>query len=150
MDNFNGITVHLNYRDITMVAVSLAPYEKLAAYKRRMGWTFPWFSSVGSDFNFDYHVSFRDDEIGAKAEYNYAKQEIDSDEMPGASVFYKNETGAVFHTYSAYARGLDILVGTYNFLDLTPKGRDEAALPWTMAWVRHHDKYEKAAPAAAE
>jgi predicted dithiol-disulfide oxidoreductase (DUF899 family) len=90
-------------------------------------------------------VSFRKDELGPNAEYNYEKQEIDSDEMPGASVFYKDASGTVFHTYSAYARGLDILVGAYNFLDLTPKGRDEDELPWTMAWVRHHDKYEDSA-----
>ena len=111
-----------------------------------MGWRFPWVSSFGSDFNFDFHVSFKDDEVGKNAEYNYERQEIDSDEMPGASVFFKDETGTVFHTYSAYARGLDILLGAYNFLDLTPKGRDEDELPWTMAWVRHHDKYESAAP----
>ena len=103
-------------------------------------------SSFGSDFNFDYHVSFKDDEVGKDGDYNYERQEIGSDEMPGASVFYKDEYGTVFHTYSAYARGLDILLGAYNFLDLTPKGRDEAELAWSMAWVRHHDKYANAAP----
>jgi predicted dithiol-disulfide oxidoreductase (DUF899 family) len=91
-------------------------------------------------------VSFADVAVGKDGDYNYERQEIVSDEMPGASVFYKDETGGVFHTYSAYARGLDILVGAYNFLDLTPKGRDEAELPWTMAWLRHHDRYESAKP----
>jgi predicted dithiol-disulfide oxidoreductase (DUF899 family) len=145
-DHFDGATIHLAQRDVTFVAISRAPIAKIEAFKRRMGWQFPWVSSSGTDFNFDFHVSFKEDEVGKEVEYNYERQEIDSDEMPGASVFYKDETGAVFHTYSAYARGLDILVGTYNFLDLTPKGRDEDALPWTMAWVRHHDKYEGGKP----
>ena len=145
-DHFDGATIHLAQRDVTFLAVSRAPLAKIEAFKRRMSWKFPWVSSSGNDFNFDFHVSFKEDEVGKNVEYNYERQEIDSDEMPGASVFYKDETGAVFHTYSAYARGLDILVGAYNFLDLTPKGRDEDALPWTMAWVRHHDKYEGAKP----
>jgi predicted dithiol-disulfide oxidoreductase (DUF899 family) len=145
-DHFDGATIHLAQRDVTFVAISRAPLAKIEVFKRRMGWQFPWVSSSGTDFNFDFHVSFKEDEVGKEVEYNYERQEIDSDEMPGASVFYKDETGAVFHTYSAYARGLDILVGTYNFLDLTPKGRDEDALPWTMAWVRHHDKYEGGKP----
>jgi predicted dithiol-disulfide oxidoreductase (DUF899 family) len=144
-DHFDGALIHLAQRDVTFVAISRAPLAKIEAFKRRLGWRFPWVSSFGSDFNFDFHVSFKDDEADKNVEYNYEQQEIDSDEMPGASVFYKDESGTVFHTYSAYARGLDILVGTYNFLDLTPKGRDEDQLPWTMAWVRHHDKYEGAA-----
>jgi predicted dithiol-disulfide oxidoreductase (DUF899 family) len=144
-DHFDGALIHLAQRDVTFVAISRAPLAEIEAFKRRMGWRFPWVSSFGSDFNFDYHVSFADDEVGKEGEYNYQQQEIDSDELPGASVFYKDESGAIFHTYSAYARGLDILVGTYNFLDLTPKGRDEDELPWTMSWVRHHDKYEGAA-----
>ena len=131
---------------MTFVAVSRAPLAEIAAFKTRMGWRFPWVSSFGSDFNFDYHVSFTEDEVGKDGDYNYERQEIASDEMPGASVFFKDENGTVFHTYSAYARGLDILLGAYNFLDLTPKGRDEAELPWTMAWVRHHDRYEGAEP----
>jgi len=139
----DGATVHLAQRDVTFVAISRAPLAEIEAFKRRMGWRFPWVSSFGSDFNFDFHVSFKNDEVGKNVEYNYERQEIDSDEMPGASVFYKDETGTVFHTYSAYARGLDILVGAYNFLDLTPKGRDEDELPWTMAWVRRHDEYGK-------
>ncbi|MGE3529904.1 MAG: DUF899 family protein, partial [Methyloceanibacter sp.] len=123
------------------VAVSRAPLAKIEAFKRRMGWRFPWVSSYGGDFNFDYHVSFKPDAVGTAGDYNYARQKIESDEMPGASTFFKDEDGAVFHTYSTYARGLDLLIGPYNFLDLTPKGRDEANLPWTMAWVRHHDRY---------
>jgi len=145
-DHFDGANIHLAQRDVTFVAISRAPLAEIEAFRRRMGWHFPWVSSFTNDFNFDFHVSFKEDEVGKKAEYNYERQEIDSDEMPGASVFYKDETGGVFHTYSAFARGLDILVGAYNFLDLTPKGRDEAELPWTMAWVRHHDRYESAKP----
>ena len=145
-DHFDGAMIHLSQRDVTFVAVSRAPLAEIEAFKTRMGWQFPWVSSFGSDFNFDYHVSFKDDEVGKDGDYNYELQEIFSDEMPGASVFYKDESGTVFHTYSAYARGLDILLGAYNFLDLTPKGRDEAELPWSMAWVRHHDKYANAAP----
>jgi predicted dithiol-disulfide oxidoreductase (DUF899 family) len=141
-DHFDGAVIHLANRDVAFVAVSRAPLSEIEAFKKRMGWRFKWVSSFGSDFNFDYHVSFP--AVGEDGDYNYERQEIDSDEMPGASVFYKDASGAVFHTYSAYARGLDILVGAYNFLDLTPKGRDEAELPWTMAWVRHHDKYEDA------
>lgn len=145
-DHFDGANIHLAQRDVTFVAISRAPLAEIEAFRQRMGWHLPWVSSFTNDFNFDFHVSFKEDEVGKKAEYNYERQEIDSDEMPGASVFYKDETGGVFHTYSAYARGLDILVGAYNFLDLTPKGRDEAELPWTMAWVRHHDRYESAKP----
>jgi predicted dithiol-disulfide oxidoreductase (DUF899 family) len=143
-DHFDGAVIHLGNRDVGFVAVSRAPLSQIEAFKKRMGWRFKWVSSFGSDFNFNYHVSFPKGEVGADGEYNYEKQEIGSDEMPGASVFYRDAGGAVFHTYSAYARGLDILVGAYNLLDLTPKGRDEAELPWTMAWVRHHDKYENA------
>jgi predicted dithiol-disulfide oxidoreductase (DUF899 family) len=143
-DHFDGANIHLAQRDVTLIAVSRAPLAEIEKFRRRMGWRFPWVSSSGGDFNFDYHVSFKDDEVGKEVEYNYVRQEIDSDEMPGVSVFYKDDSGTIFHTYSAYARGLDILVGAYNFLDLTPKGRDEGELPWTMAWVRHHDKYENA------
>ena len=141
-DHFDGAIIHLAERDVTLVVVSRAPLAKIEAFKRRMGWSFEWVSSFGSDFNFDYHVSFKDAEVGTEGDYNYARQQIESDEMPGASVFYKDANGEVFHTYSTYARGLDPLIGAYNFLDLSPKGRDEADLPWTMAWVRHHDRYE--------
>jgi predicted dithiol-disulfide oxidoreductase (DUF899 family) len=110
-----------------------------------MGWRFPWVSSFGSDFNYDYHVSFSPEEKAkgdGKVQYNYELTEFRSEEGPGASVFYKDKSGDIFHTYSSYARGLDILVGTYNFLDLAPKGRDEDGLAFSMAWVRHHDRYE--------
>jgi predicted dithiol-disulfide oxidoreductase (DUF899 family) len=143
-DHFDGATIHLAHRDVTLVAVSRAPWPQIAAFKQRMGWGFPWVSSCGTDFNRDYHVSFTPEErTGGKAYYNYQNGSFPSEEAPGVSVFFKDEAGDIFHTYSAYARGLDILVGTYNLLDLAPKGRDEDALPYTMAWVRHHDRYDQ-------
>jgi len=142
MDHVGGALVHLNARDVTLVAVSRAPFPELAAFKKRMGWRFKWVSSYRNSFNFDYRVSFTKEELaGGKVEYNYGFQETPVEELPGTSVFYKDESGAVFHTYSSYARGLDLLLGTYNFLDLTPKGRDEGGLAFSMAWVRHHDRY---------
>jgi predicted dithiol-disulfide oxidoreductase (DUF899 family) len=141
-DHFDGANWHLPHRDVSFVTISRAPLFKLEAYKKRMGWRFKWLSSEGSDFNFDYHVSFtKEDEQKNKTYYNYVAGEFFSDELPGLSVFYKNENGEVFHTYSTYARGLDILVGTYNFLDLTPKGRNEDP-DSTMDWVRRHDQYK--------
>jgi predicted dithiol-disulfide oxidoreductase (DUF899 family) len=140
-DHMDGSVVHLAHRDVTLVAVSRAPLPKIEAFKRRMGWRFKWVSSHGSDFNFDYHVSFtKEDEAKGKVYYNYGMGEFVSDELPGLSVFYKDANGDIFHTYSTYARGLDILVGTYNFLDLVPKGRDEDPES-TMDWVRRHDQY---------
>ena len=144
-DHFDGSTVHLANRDTTLAVVSRAPLAEIEAFKKRMGWRFPWVSSFGSDFNYDYHVSFSPEEKAknnGKVQYNYELTEFGSEEGPGASVFYKDKTGDIFHTYSSYARGLDILVGTYNFLDLAPKGRDEEGLAFSMAWVRHHDRYE--------
>jgi predicted dithiol-disulfide oxidoreductase (DUF899 family) len=141
-DHIDGANWHLPHRDVTLLAVSRAPLPQIEAFKRRMGWGFKWVSSFGNDFNHDYHVSFTPDEMArGEVYYNYGMEEFPSEEAPGVSVFYKNPGGAVFHTYSAYARGLDLLVGAYNYLDLAPKGRDEADLPWTMAWVRHHDRY---------
>ena len=141
-DHIDGSVIHLAHRDVTVVVVSRAPLPQIAAFKKRMGWRFKWASSYGSDFNSDYHVSFTKDEMAkGNVYYNYGMQEFPSEEGPGISVFYKDGTGDIFHTYSSYARGLDILVGAYNYLDLAPKGRDEAKLPWTMAWVRHHDRY---------
>ena len=142
-DHFNSIIVHLNARDVSMAAVSRAPLEELQSFQKRMGWSFNWVSSYGNDFNSDYRVSFTKDEMAkGKVYYNYDMQEFPSDEGPGASVFFKDgTTGEIFHSYSTYGRGLDILVGAYNFLDLVPKGRDEDGLPYTMAWVRHHDRY---------
>jgi predicted dithiol-disulfide oxidoreductase (DUF899 family) len=140
-DSFNASIVHLNHRDVTMVAVSRAPYKKLAAYKKRMGWTFKWVSSFESDFNFDYCVSFTPEEMAQKdAFYNFTRQDPRASEREGISIFYKDKTRAVFHTYSTYARGIDILNVDYNFLDLVPKGRGEGGRgPF---WVRRHDEYE--------
>jgi predicted dithiol-disulfide oxidoreductase (DUF899 family) len=142
-DNFNGIVVHLKRRDVTLVAVSRAPLDKIQAFRKRMGWEFKWVSSFENDFNGDFHVSFTPEEL-AKGEvyYNYAMQKFPSDEAPGISVFYKNAKGEVFHTYSCYSRGLDMLNVAYHYLDLVPKGRDEEHLQFTMEWVRHHDRYE--------
>ena len=141
-DHIDGAAVHLAQRDVTLLAVSRAPLRQIEAFKRRMGWRFTWVSAHGTDFNFDYRVSFTKEEIAKGAvDYNFELREFPSEEAPGISVFYKDEHGDVFHTYSAYARGLDLLVGAYNYLDLAPKGRDEGALAFTMAWVRHHDRY---------
>jgi predicted dithiol-disulfide oxidoreductase (DUF899 family) len=142
-DHFDGAVVHLAHRDTTFVVVSRAPLDEIETFQKRMGWRFKWVSSYGNDFNHDYHVSFSEDEM-AKGEvvYNYRKSEFPSEEAPGVSVFARDEAGGVFHTYSAYARGLDMLLRTYNFLDMVPKGRDEGDLPFTMSWVRHHDLYE--------
>ena len=140
MDNFNGVTVHLNHRDITMAAVSRASYPKIAAYKERMGWTFRWYSSAGSDFNFDYGVSFIPDELNAgQVEYNYRPTRWSGTEAPGISVFIK-EGGEVYHTYSTYERGLDMLNVAYHYMDLVPKGRDED-VPDAAEWVHRRDEY---------
>jgi predicted dithiol-disulfide oxidoreductase (DUF899 family) len=142
-DNFNGIDVHLKHRDMSLVAVSRAPLARIEAFKKRMGWSFKWVSSSGTDFNYDYHVSFTPEAIRTGAVvYNYAKTDMDMSDREGVSVFYKDEKGGVFHTYSSYARGIDMLNGAYHFLDLAPKGRDEDGLDFTQAWVRHHDRYE--------
>jgi predicted dithiol-disulfide oxidoreductase (DUF899 family) len=142
-DHFDGAAIHLAQRDVTLVVISRAPVPKIETFKRRMGWRFPWVSSYDNDFNRDYHVSFSKEELArGKVEYNYAPTGAPGEEMPGVSAFFKDASGNVFHTYSSYARGLDILVGAYNFLDMAPKGRDEDSQPYTMAWVRHHDRYE--------
>ena len=142
-DNFNGVLVHLNQRDVTLVAISRAPFAKLAAFQKRMGWSFDWVSSFGNDFNRDFHVSHTPEEL-AKGEgyYNYVQQKPYSSEAPGISVFFRNADDAVFHTYSCYARGLDMLNGAYHYLDLLPKGRDEASLPFHSDWLRRHDEYD--------
>ena len=140
-DNFNGIITHLNHHDVTMIVVSRAPYSKLAAYKKRMGWDFKWVSSSHTDFNFDYHVSFKPEELAKKkAFYNFKIQDPWVSEREGASVFYKDPTGNVFHTYSTYARGIDLVNTAYNYLDLAPKGRDESR--GNLFWVRRHDEYD--------
>jgi len=144
-DHLGGILPHLTQRDVSLAVVSRAPMPRIQAFQKRMGWGFHWVSSYGNEFNRDYHVSFTKEEMAAgEVEYNYGRTKFPSDEAPGASVFYRDGSGAIYHTYSAYARGLDILLGTYNFLDLTPKGRDEDGLSFSMSWVRHHDRYEGA------
>ncbi|MGH7588865.1 MAG: DUF899 domain-containing protein [Gemmatimonadota bacterium] len=141
-DHIDGAAVHLEHRDVTLVVVSRAPLARLEAFKRRMGWRFKWVSSYGSDFNYDYNVSFTRDELAAgKVFYNYEPRELQSEELPGISVFYEDPSGDIFHTYSSYGRGSELLIGAYNYLDLVPKGRDEAGLSPPMAWVRHHDSY---------
>jgi predicted dithiol-disulfide oxidoreductase (DUF899 family) len=137
-DNFDPIIVHLNARDVTMVAVSISPPEKLAAYQRRMGWTFHWVSSQGSEFNQDLGVSFTPGEEGF---YNYRRQTLGISEREGMSVFLKDDQGRIFHTYSAYARGIDIFNTAYNYLDTVPRGRDEA--DGNQQWVRRHDEYQR-------
>jgi len=138
MDNFERVVVHLNHRDITMAAASLAPVSKIEAYRKRMGWTFPWYSSAGSDFNFDYHVSYTPEQLQAgRAEYNYRVDPIQMSEWPGLSVF-RRDGRQIYHTYSAYARGLDMVNVAYHYMDLVPKGRDEESSP---GWVRRHDEY---------
>ncbi len=140
-DGFDTAAVHMAQRDTTLAVVSRATLPEIEAFKKRMGWRFPWLSSYGTDFNRDYHVTFTKEEVASGEQYyNYTVGKFPSEECPGASVFYK-KGDEVFHTYSAYARGLDILLTTYNFLDLTPKGRDEDDLSFSMAWVRHHDRY---------
>jgi predicted dithiol-disulfide oxidoreductase (DUF899 family) len=142
-DHFDGAAIHLAHRDVTFLLVSRAPISEIEAFKKRMGWRLKWVSSFGNDFNRDYHVSFSKDELEKKqVYYNYHLTSFPAEEAPGLSVFIKNEAGEVFHTYSTYGRGLDILVGTYNMLDLAPKGRDEDGLTFSMAWVRHHDRYD--------
>jgi predicted dithiol-disulfide oxidoreductase (DUF899 family) len=141
-DHVGGALVHLAHRDVMFVAVSRAPLTEIEAFKKRMGWGFTWVSSTGNDFNFDYGVSFTEEEMAkGKVNYNYRMEDFPSEEAPGLSVFYRDDAGDVFHTYSTYGRGVEVMMGTYRLLDLVPKGRDEVGLPHTMAWVRHHDKY---------
>jgi predicted dithiol-disulfide oxidoreductase (DUF899 family) len=143
-DGFNGFVAHLEQRDLAFVAVSVAPLDKLTAFKRRMGWNFKWVSSAGTDFNRDFHVSETPEErVKGQSDYNYRLAGAPfGPERPGISVFYRDDD-AIFHTYSCYARGLDMLNGAYHYLDLVPKGRDEGELPDPMAWVRLHDEYSR-------
>lgn len=151
MDHTDPALVHLAQRDVSFAAISRAPIAKIDAFKKRMGWKFNWVSSYASDFNYDYQVSFTPEQIAqGKVEYNYELAEFPSAEAPGFSVFYKDKDGKIFHTYSAYARGTEMTVGTYNYLGFVPKGRDEDDLPFTMAWVRHHDRYESGVLADAD
>jgi predicted dithiol-disulfide oxidoreductase (DUF899 family) len=149
-DGFERIIPHLAARDTTLIAVSRAPLDKLTAFKRRMGWTFDWVSSAACDFNYDYAVSFTQDQIksGGKV-YNFGTSGFGIEEAPGISVFYRDADGSIFHTYSCFARGLDMMNATYHYLDLTPLGRHEEGLPYPMDWVRLRDRYQPAAEAAA-
>ena len=141
-DHTAGMQIHLEHRDVTFVAVSRATLPEIERFRRRMGWQFSWVSSNGNDFNYDFHVSFKPEErVNGTVHYNYGMVEFPADEAPGISLFYKDDAGQVFHTYSTYGRGVEVMMGTYNMLDLTPKGRDEDHLKFTMEWVRHHDKY---------
>ncbi|MFB9266283.1 DUF899 domain-containing protein [Bradyrhizobium erythrophlei] len=145
VDGFERMVPHLAARDTTMVAVSRAPLAKLEAFKTRMGWTFDWVSSGNNDFNYDYGVSFTQEQIDAgNAKYNYGTTPLYGPELPGISVFYRDDAGAVFHTYSTFARGLDMMNAAYHYLDLTPLGRHEEGLPYPMDWVRLRDQYQPA------
>ena len=139
-DNFDRVVVHLNHRDVTMLAVSRAPYAKLEAYEKRMGWTFKWVSSGETTFNFDYHASFTPQEVATKSgQFNFTIQDPHESDREGVSVFYKDAAGNIFHTYSTYARGIDMFNTAYNYLDIVPKGRDEGGRgPY---WVRRRDEY---------
>ncbi|NTJ06346.1 DUF899 domain-containing protein [Rhizobium lusitanum] len=146
-DHLDGTLVHLNHHDVTLVVVSRAPIDKVEAYKKRMGWNFPWVSSFANDFNFDYHVSFSKEQLaGETVFYNFTPMDSaeGNDELPGLSAFYKHEVGNIFHTYSSYARGPEELIGTLMILDRAPKGRNESS---TMNFVRRHDEYEDTAKA---
>jgi predicted dithiol-disulfide oxidoreductase (DUF899 family) len=143
-DNYDRIVVHLNARDTNLVTVSRAPYERLAAYRKRMGWSFEWVSSLGNSFNRDCAVSFPDAQARQGNNYNFGTTRFDGEEAPGLSVFAR-DSGDIFHTYSTYSRGLDMLNGAYHLLDLVPKGRDEATLSYGMEWLRRRDEYGKQA-----
>jgi predicted dithiol-disulfide oxidoreductase (DUF899 family) len=141
-DHYNGITIHLAHRDISFVTVSKAPIEKLEQFRNRMGWTFPWVSSESTDFGRDFGVSFSDEELAdGNAVYNFNRKAYAIRELPGLSVFIKDAGGKIYHTYSTYARGLDPFITAYQYMDVTPKGRDEAETPG-MGWLRHHDRYD--------
>jgi predicted dithiol-disulfide oxidoreductase (DUF899 family) len=143
-DHMDGANLHLGQRDVTLLAVSRAPFAEIDLFKQRMGWRFKWVSSYGSDFNYDFHVSFRPEEVATgRGYYNYEVRDVQIDELSGLSVFYKDEGDRIFHTYSTFARGAEVLLGTYNYLDLVPKGRDETGPRGNLSdWVRHHDRYD--------
>lgn len=141
LDGFDGIRDHLAHRDVTLIAVSRAPLDRLLAYRSRMGWAVPWVSSLGTTFNQDFHVSFPEGDLPESPTYNFAPAPESAGEAPGLSMFIKQDD-RVFHTYSTYARGLDVFNPAYQILDVTARGRDEADLPWTMAWLRRHDEYD--------
>jgi predicted dithiol-disulfide oxidoreductase (DUF899 family) len=146
-DHTGGMKIHLEHRDVTLVAISRAMLAEIERFRQRMGWQFKWVSSHGSDFNHDFGVSFTPEERAkgnGEVYYNYGMTNFPAEEAPGISLFYKNDAGEIFHTYSTYGRGVEVMMGTYNLLDLAPKGRDERDVPYKMEWVRHHDRYEPA------
>ena len=148
-DHIEGARPHLAQRDVTLAVVSRAPLADIERFRQRMGWKFHWVSSFGSDFNPDFGVSFSAAELAKGAvHYNYREQSFPQEEAPGISAFYKDTTGAVFHTYSTYGRGVELMMGAYHLIDIAPQGRDEDGLSYPMEWIRHHDRYE-AAPAPA-
>lgn len=141
-DHSDGMNIHLAHRDVTLVAVSRAPLDEIERFRRRMGWQFKWVSSHGGDFNYDFGVSFTPEEVArGEINYNFGRWPFAYEEWPGVSVFFKNDANEVFHTYSTYGRGVEVMMGTYNLLDLTPKGRDERNVEYKMEWIRHHDRY---------
>ncbi|MEO5882753.1 MAG: thioredoxin family protein [Caldimonas sp.] len=150
-DHTDGMLVHLAHRDVSFVAVSRAPLAEIERFRQRMGWQFAWVSSSGDDFNRDFHVSFApEDRVEGAVYYNYGMTRFPNTEAPGISVFAKDDAGEVFHTYSTFGRGVEVMMGTYNLLDLVPKGRDERDdVPNKMEWVRHHDRYGPQAAGAA-
>jgi predicted dithiol-disulfide oxidoreductase (DUF899 family) len=146
-DHSDGANVHLAQRDVTLLAVSRAPLVDIERFRQRMGWRFPWVSSFGTDFNHDFGVNFTQDEMSrGKVDYNYQRQPFPHEEAPGISAFIRDAAGQVFHTYSSYGRGVEVMMHTYALMELTPKGRDEDALDYPMAWVRHHDRYATPTP----
>jgi predicted dithiol-disulfide oxidoreductase (DUF899 family) len=139
-DHTDGMNLHLAHHDVTMIAVSRAPLSEIEAYRKRMGWKFTWVSSFGTDFNYDFRVSFTPEEVATgKIDYNFGEMSETEEELPGVSAFYRNDAGEVFRTYSTYFRGVEVMMGTYNMLDIAPKGRNENG---GMGWVRRHDRYE--------
>ncbi|AOS43157.1 hypothetical protein Verru16b_00198 [Lacunisphaera limnophila] len=148
LDHLNPVTVHLQARDVAFAVISHAPLQEILPFQRRMGWTVNWVSAHGTDFNADFHVSFPAEAVArGKVDYNYSLQEVPNQELPGISVFTRGGDGAIYHTYSTYGRGVELVMTTYDLLDLVPRGRDEAGLDYGMAWVRHHDRYDHATPA---
>ena len=144
-DHTDGMNVHLQHRDITFVAISRATLPEIEVFRERMGWRFNWVSSCGTDFNHDFGVSFTAEEQANNAVYyNYRVQPFECEELPGISVFYKDETDCVFHTYSTYGRGVEVMMGAYRMMDLAPRGRAERDVPHKMEWIRHHDRYDPA------
>ncbi|MEJ7686918.1 MAG: thioredoxin family protein [Variovorax sp.] len=145
-DHIGGMNVHLAHRDVTLLVVSRAPLADIERFRQRMGWKFKWVSSHGTGFNYDFDVSFTPEDRAkghGEVHYNYRMQPFPAEEAPGISVFCKDDAGDVFHTYSTFGRGVEVMMGTYNLLDLTPRGRDEHNPAHTMDWVRHHDRYEQ-------